>query len=1012
MDNGDAQVQHQKAVNAIEKTKYDAYTKARQAYYDAVNEANAGYAKDMAQPLADLQTAKAQAQQTYLDTVADAGKVMADAKAAAELAYDTALTTAKKTLVDALSAADKALADTVDAAAQARDGKIADAEQTRDDALADAEQAWKDAREAAAVAEERANVSAYSAYLGAVVAAGVALDGAVTAADVTEEEADAAAGVAWTDAVAAAWDAEVDAEADAADQWYDATTAADTAALDAAEGDIEAWNTAAVSAWQAEVDAILPAFGAAVHAWAGQAGTRFAHLLDTEASAWISAVTGDVAAAVADEEAVFDAEVTKVVTEFEAADEAEDAEVADLDNAAEAEADAVVTDVEDEARAALDEVTAVDEAWQADEAEATADAAARDNDVTEAAVTDANADQDAEAAWEAEEAAAADTDQKAVDAADAKADHAQADAAKAGNDKVTDAKKARDDKDAKAAQERDTKVAAAHHDAVEKKADAVDAAVVAAAAEAERAVNAEAQAAPPAIIAAADAAVAEARAKNADSVAKSIAVADRQRAALVEKVRAQAYDAIVAAQRQQDQDAAAPITDPRFAQANPPPPDGTWQIIYDALPSWKTVAIVGIGAAALLIPGAGPVVFAVGLGLLAAQGAASAYDRRFNQGQGWGTALGGAAADATGLTTVYAGITDKDLASGRHLGLTDAQRREMITEGGLQVGLLAYGGARAGRTFLRGRPAEAGAPPAEPTTPGAKPVTPEPAQPPPKATAGSDAGRAGAAEQAQTMTPCFPAGTPIRTPTGWKPIEDVQVWDVVLSKPEDGPGADVAIKQVREVFTRVSPVLNLHAGGRVIRVTPEHPFWAAGRGWVPAVLLRIGDVLLTSDNRPVPVEGVAESGEVVTVYNFHVADWHTYFVGRPDWGFDAWTHNSTGHPTSGQPAPKGPPATTEASVADKLERYLLNPDHPVGGPKAKWFQEALGFTKENAADLAKQIKFDETAATITGVTEHGTKFNQAIRITGANGRIIDVIFAWIKNTDGVVRLVTGIPTPK
>ena len=33
--------------------------------------------------------------------------------------------------------------------------------------------------------------------------------------------------------------------------------------------------------------------------------------------------------------------------------------------------------------------------------------------------------------------------------------------------------------------------------------------------------------------------------------------------------------------------------------------------------------------------------------------------------------------------------------------------------------------------------------------------------------------------------------------------------------------------------------------------------------------------------------------------------------------------------------PKGLPATTEARVADKLKRYLLNPDHPHGRAKAK-----------------------------------------------------------------------------
>jgi len=105
-------------------------------------------------------------------------------------------------------------------------------------------------------------------------------------------------------------------------------------------------------------------------------------------------------------------------------------------------------------------------------------------------------------------------------------------------------------------------------------------------------------------------------------------------------------------------------------------------------------------------------------------------------------------------------------------------------------------------------------------------------------------------------------------------------------------------------------------------------------------------------------------------------------------------------------------AQTEQSVSDKLSRYLLNPEHPVGGSKAQWFKEALGFTKDNMADLAKQVKFDPSTATQTGATEFGTKFNQTISITGANGKTIDMTFAWIKNKDNVVRLVTAIPEKK
>ncbi|MGG1556416.1 DUF6883 domain-containing protein [Paenibacillus ferrarius] len=103
---------------------------------------------------------------------------------------------------------------------------------------------------------------------------------------------------------------------------------------------------------------------------------------------------------------------------------------------------------------------------------------------------------------------------------------------------------------------------------------------------------------------------------------------------------------------------------------------------------------------------------------------------------------------------------------------------------------------------------------------------------------------------------------------------------------------------------------------------------------------------------------------------------------------------------------------TEQSVIDKLDKYLLNPDHPIGGSKANWFQKALGFSRDNLDDLAKQIVFDPAKAVETGITEYGTKFNQVISIIGANEKVIDITFAWIKNTDGVIRLVTGIPSGK
>jgi hypothetical protein len=66
-------------------------------------------------------------------------------------------------------------------------------------------------------------------------------------------------------------------------------------------------------------------------------------------------------------------------------------------------------------------------------------------------------------------------------------------------------------------------------------------------------------------------------------------------------------------------------------------------------------------------------------------------------------------------------------------------------------------------------------------------------------------------------------------------------------------------------------------------------------------------------------------------------------------------------------------------------------------------------TRDNAGKLAKQIVFDPSTAVEKSVTPYGTKFNQVIRIVGENGKTIDVDFAWIRNNDGVVRLVTAFP---
>ena len=94
----------------------------------------------------------------------------------------------------------------------------------------------------------------------------------------------------------------------------------------------------------------------------------------------------------------------------------------------------------------------------------------------------------------------------------------------------------------------------------------------------------------------------------------------------------------------------------------------------------------------------------------------------------------------------------------------------------------------------------------------------------------------------------------------------------------DESGAVVA-KIVEEVFVRFAGVLTLRVDGRDIRTTHEHPFFRQGDGWVPLGGIRVGDRMLGEDGRWLAVEGVRDTGEYEAVYNFRVAEYHTYFVG-------------------------------------------------------------------------------------------------------------------------------------
>jgi RHS repeat-associated protein len=138
---------------------------------------------------------------------------------------------------------------------------------------------------------------------------------------------------------------------------------------------------------------------------------------------------------------------------------------------------------------------------------------------------------------------------------------------------------------------------------------------------------------------------------------------------------------------------------------------------------------------------------------------------------------------------------------------------------------------------------------------------------------------------------CFIAGTKVQTDEGEKNIEDIEVGDKVLSKDENNPNGELAYKEVTGLYrNQRDDIIKLHVGEQIIETTDNHPFWIEGKGWVFADELQVGDKLQKADGSNLTIDKVefVKLDEPVTVYNFTVADYHTYYV--TDIGI--WVHNT------------------------------------------------------------------------------------------------------------------------
>lgn len=155
------------------------------------------------------------------------------------------------------------------------------------------------------------------------------------------------------------------------------------------------------------------------------------------------------------------------------------------------------------------------------------------------------------------------------------------------------------------------------------------------------------------------------------------------------------------------------------------------------------------------------------------------------------------------------------------------------------------------------------------------------------------AGISAALGQAAFDKTCFAADTPMiaRNEQGWKRADEVQIDDYLASRDEHDPEAPVVWNRVEEVFVAQGEIWELEWQDRTIRTTAEHPFYVYKLGWTPARELQPGQLLATMDGRYLPLITLASTVKTETVYNFRIAEGHTYFVGTPEWNSALWAHN-------------------------------------------------------------------------------------------------------------------------
>ena len=149
--------------------------------------------------------------------------------------------------------------------------------------------------------------------------------------------------------------------------------------------------------------------------------------------------------------------------------------------------------------------------------------------------------------------------------------------------------------------------------------------------------------------------------------------------------------------------------------------------------------------------------------------------------------------------------------------------------------------------------------------------------------AGSKAGEAVAVEAPKRIPDwCFVAGTLVKTSDGYKPIEEVEVGDEVVTRDEQT--GEIRLHKVTETFHNFTDELfDFKVGEEILSTTGSHEFWLPRKkSWVPAKQIEEGDFLLAANGSELPVISIERRKHICDVYNLEIETNHNYFVGNAE----------------------------------------------------------------------------------------------------------------------------------